>query len=348
MALDSEEQSEYEELTLQTALETTLKNNLEIRNAEREINQFLKMRERASDRINMLPPGTPATTYNKNQQVLNLVQRDLAWQQKRKELEMKKDQIMYRAIEEYYQLIKEQLNESLMKDKLDLHEKLNYIQSVQYGQGVTSRIDKNVNDRELLDSEKETALASESLQGKNQELNELMRVSRNNRYVATDMPEYEPLGRFNLTGHISNVKNSSVAIWLANSQVDLVRLELSIYNIDNEFNPVPYDAAKIDEAKAQTNVTSAAEQLESTVRSAYRAITELEEQMERLEIQREIIEEKISRVSAKYSVGMATSFELEQIQFSLKEIDVQQSELIMQHELLKDLLRTPWAMGGIM
>lgn len=345
-AAETIEVVERNTLTLDEVLETTLKNNLDYRNARTEVEQFFLMRRRAADRIDMVPPPLPNTPANLAQQHLNLVQRDLAWQQKRKELDLMRDQILYRATEKYYELAKEQMNVAFMKEKVALHEWQHQIETIQFKLGVISRSDQLVNRKKLEDSKLALERATSDLHGTRQVLNELMRINRDTDYKVVDYLSLQPLENFNLQRHISNLKTNSVFIWLANSMVDFRQLELNLYNFDNEFNPLPYPAARLNRTMAETNVIKSEEQMDNNARAAHRGLVALEDALQRQEVQKEIVEQELLKINAQVEAGVATAFQKALVEMNLRELELRRGEMIIQHSLLREVLSRPWVLGG--
>lgn len=344
----TEETTEVPELTLKEAIEATLKNSLELKNLQREVDQSFRLREGAASRVDAVPVGGPGGSPNEvaNQQFLGLVQSDLQWQQKRKELDLKKDQIEYQVKEQYYELIKAQLEEAyhLQKDELDQWQQR--LKEVQFEQGITSRSEMLLATRQQEENKRRIELLKEARSNRNQVLNETMRVNPNREYVAVDLPEYEPLRLFNLTSHINSLKAGSVYIWLANSQVDMAQLQLNLFNFNDTFNPYAYEAQKINRNIAETSRLSTEEQLENNVRAIHRTIVELEEQIDLMNLQLEMIEEQLRVAAVQYETGVITGFQMEQTALAAEQVLLQQQQMILQHDLLKDALKKPWAMGG--
>ncbi|SMP56631.1 TolC family protein [Anoxynatronum buryatiense] len=344
----AEEPVEIPVLTLEEAIETALKNNLDLKNAQRQVDQSFKQRQNAVGMVNVVPIGGPGGSSDElaNQTTINLVQSDLQWQQKRKELDLKKDQIEYQVKEQYYELIKAQLEEAHHLQKDELNQWQHRLKEVQFEQGITSRSEILLATQQQEDNERRIELLKEARSNRNQVLNETMRINTNREYVAVDFPEYEPLKLFNLTSHINSLKAGSIYTWLANSQVDMAQLQLNLFNFNEAFSRYSYDAQKINKSIAETNQLSTEEQMENNARASYRAIVALEEQIDLLNLQLEMIEEQVRVASVQYEAGVITDFQLKQTALAAEEIIWQQQQMILQHDLLKDVLKKPWAMGG--
>ena len=94
--------------------------------------------------------------------------------------------------------------------------------------------------------------------------------------------------------------------------------------------------------KEKINLSSMKEDLETSVRSLYNQMQQLQEQYVLLEVNSAKAEKALQAVKLRLNLGMATPLELQQAELAAAQIEQQMQNILIAYGQLKILLEKPW------
>lgn len=334
-------------LTVEESVALAVKNNYRIRNAEAEIERNRLIRQRTSNNLDFVPIGNTTENYRAT---LGMIQTELQWRMSQKEVDLLKDQIAYEVKRNYNEILQSEENLELAGLVVEQAQMQNRIQQTQLVHGVVSAHQKQQAENNYKEAQERYNLAQQTLEHTYEKFNDLLGISREEKRELVDVPAWEPLKNFNLTRHIATVKENSTTVWLTQQQVDIAKLDLSMYVFNDPYtyipNPIPYDAKKIEVQKAENTVIDTQQQLESIVRSTYNNLQQLEQQYAAQEIGLDKAKQEYELIKIKYDAGMAIPLELVSAELAVTQIEGQMKDTVIQYDNLRVALEKPWLLGG--
>ena len=340
-------ESDIKTLTLEASVDLAINNNYRIRNAEAEIQKNKLIRQRTSDNLDFVDIGNPIDDYRST---MGLSQIDLRWRMSQKELELLKDHIAFEVKSTYNEVLQAKANLEFLSMVVEQAKMQNMVQQTQLGYGTISNYQNQQSKNSYKEAQERYNLAQKALEHAYEKLNDLLGISKDDRRELVDAPTWEPIEDQNIERLVTAVKENSTSVWLAQQQVNIAKMDLSMYiHYDlytNIPNSTPYDAKKIEVQQAENNVADTQKQLETIIRSTYNKLQQLEQQYLTLAISLDKTLQDYELIKIKCDVGMAIPLELVSAKLAVEQIKTQMNDIIIQHDNLKIGLEKPWLLGG--
>lgn len=327
------------ELTLEQAVERAKANSLTLKSMKYEIDRSFAVRQYVGDKLEFIPleaSGSAADTMFKD-----LMSADLNWRMAKRSYEAQADTVVMQVYKTYFGLLQAIEGVKVAENQLKSASLQHRVAAAQYRAGMLSKTGMLQADASLAVAKANLEAANKALEDSYQKFNQLIGLWPEDRPVLVDEPSFNAVEIYNLEFEVAKARAASPSVWLAQQRIDLARINLDLYNFNNE--PEPYVAKEIDVTKSEIAVQDAFEQMDKLVRTLYYTIKQLEEQYTSAQESVKNAEESLRVVKVKYDVGMATLAEVYAAEAALAQAKKLLFDLTCQHEILALAFQKPWA-----
>lgn len=332
-------------LTYQQAVESALSKSYKVKNALEDIDRSREVLDKAADSV-WYVSGAPGGDPYVNKAYLGYESASVAYQVSKKIYELTKDTVAYAVKQAYNGVLQAEEKKRLAEATLQNADIQRRIAQVRYEYGLISRFDRDQAEKAYQTAQANLAAAEQALADAYQRLNQLVGLPPEARYVLVDRPEVKDLGEVDLRGKVAQVQAESPAIWQAEQQVNLAKLQLDLYTFNDPTNPDPYQAKEIDVRKASNTLLDLKDQLEATVRSLYATLEQLRSQYDALQSQLAAAEDSLKLVQVQYANGMAIWADVVAAQTKVQQLRQQLADVAAQYDNLLMAFDKPWVYGG--
>lgn len=339
----SKEKADSQSLTYQRAVEMAFAASDKLKNADADIQRTREVLDEISDEIDYIPAagGNEAAT----KMFAGWSKAQIGYFMAKKQYEVGKETLEYSVKKAYNDVLQKQQARRLSDLKLENAAWQRRIVNAKVQNGLASEFEQKKVQQDYEEAVANRQAAVKALEDAYQKLNHLVGLPAEARYTLVDQPVFEKMEDVNLETHVSQVTSSSAAVWMAEQNVKLAKLDLDLYTFNIPGNE-PYAAKEIDVDKAQNSAADVKKQLETTTRSLYYNIRQLEDQYGVLEANLAKAEEALKVVQAKFDVGMATADEVFQAKLAVEEIRKQMFDVTVNLDNYKIAFKKPWVLAG--
>jgi len=351
LAVNENDENEYIALTLEESIERAIRNSFQIRRAVTGSERAYIVRERAREDWDDMDPIIPTLEYLMS---LNVIQKDLQWRMSQREIDLLKDRLGYDTTRLYLDISRETAAVEYARQELERAEKNADRASVLYRLGAASRLDYLRARSALESAAAELKSREQDLQGAYERLNRLIGLSMQERPVLVDAPEWEPLRDLGVNLYVARATENNIALWLAEQQIELARYDVRIHqqldlegeDTDPLRGPEPLEAKEKSISMAEDDYRDNRRQLEQNVRDIYRSIRSMEQEKEKLMSRLEELERELQAQQARFAAGLVTAYDFFELEAAREQFTIQETNLLIEHELLKQVIQKPWVLGG--
>lgn len=338
---DSSAAGKQSGLTIEDAVEKAIIHSRSIKQAKLDIDRSEEVRKSLSEKVNFIPLET--TSAIADQAYTTLVASDIALGMAKKAKTLEEDKVVYSVLQEYTNVLKaiDNLNYAL-KNLSDAQWQWN-IGRLSYTQGVIASMDKDGVEGQHNIAISSKQLAEIELNKAYTALNKLLGFAPEERPLLIEQPGYSILEAEDAEAEAYRIISANPAVWLADQQINLAEVELSLYQW-NTAAIDPYKAKAIDVEKSTIAAGDIREQIKLQVMLLYDSIKQLERNYCNQQEMIKIAEEGLRVTRLKQEIGMATKSDVQQAELHLAKLEKELNELVYQHEVLKYGLQKPWAM----
>lgn len=332
-------------LTLEMAIDMALKNSVNLKLADYDVDRSNEVKEKAEQQANITVPPGPITVGVWTV-VTNAHLQDLSWRMAQKTRDITWDTVVMSAFQGYIDVLKAQqelANAEKTFEKAALNQKL---EEVRHRVGVSSSFTLSQVQAQYAAAKAALEAATKGLDTAYQNLNYLLGLQADKRLPLVDKPQYTPLIVTDLYSTIERTIADSPATWLKDSSVDMNKMIESIYDWSTATEP--YAVKQIDVDKAELSATDARAQTRLLLQSLYAAIMNLEVNYVAADLGLKTAQEGLRIQQLMFVTGLGTKAEVlaaeEQVAKAQKALD----DLVYQHEILKLTFEKPWTYAAAM
>lgn len=330
-------------LTKEHAIELAVKESNRLKTAQADIERADEGLKEASDNVEFLPGsgGNEAasqlfTGWNRAQ---------TSYFMSKKQYEMAEEAIEYSVKVSYNDILQKQKAKEVADLALENQELKKRVVQAKAETGMASAYELTQAQNTLNELKAKQQAAEKALEDAYVTLNQMTGMKPGDRYSLVELPTYEPMEKVDLEMHVSQVTSSSSAIWLAEQQVKLAKLNVKYYTFNSPTAIDTYRQKEIDLDKAQYSAADTKKQLETSIRSMYYNIKQMEDQYKVLQANLTKAEDALGVLQTKFDLGMATSAELFEAKVGVEQIKEQIFGITAQLDTLKIAFEKPWVLG---
>ncbi len=336
-------------LTYKEALDSALNRNSQVGSAEAKVDRSWEVFDKSMDNIDYIPSGTAsgsAAAIARNA-FAGYQSASIGYQMSQKQLDIAKESVTYAVKKAYNDILRAQEQKDIATAALEYAENEKKVAYLKETQGLVSSYDFNTIENKVKESKNNLKAAEEALNNAYEKLNLLTGFQNNKRYHLTDIPSIENFEYEDVETQVARVLKDSSAVWLADQQINLAKLNVDLYTFNDPTNPDSYEAKQIDVKIKDYEKANTKQQLEQTTRSLFNNITQLEVNYEKLTTQLSHAEETLKLAKTKYDTGMGVAIDLKGAQLQVDQIKQQMFDIVAQLDYLKMAYEKPWVAGGM-
>jgi len=327
-------------LTYQKALEMALSNSNTYRNTNLDVDRSYEVRKNASDKVKYAPLDSSSIPASKA--ITGLVSADINWQMSQKTNDVTKDAIALSVRTSYNAVLQAAQKKKLADLSLQDASAQASLSQLKFQNGMASSIERDQYKGSLTASKESREAASKVLDDAYDAFNILVGLPSGARPQLTDLPELKNMEEVDLETKVSQVKDMSPSIWLADQKVSLSKLTLDLFNPNDTSGSDNYEAKKIDLNKATNTASDEKNKLEKSVRAIYYKIRQLEQQNAGLQANLALAEQGLKITRVKYEIGMAVKADLITSELAAEKLKQQMFDIAAQHQNLVMAFEKPW------
>jgi hypothetical protein len=310
---------------------------LKIDNAN--IDQSRDALKAASDNVDYIPSNGGSKTAS--DAFTTWTQQQTKYQMSQKQIDMDKDKLAYKVKKAYNTALSlENAKQIADLNEQDQEWQLKII-NVKKQNGLASDYDVNTANNTLVELKEKQDAAQKSLDDAYRSLNVLLGYNADQKYTLTDKPTFSEL-KDDVDTKVNQVVSSSTAVWLAEQNVNLAKLDLDLYTFNVKGSP-SYDSVGLNVDKAKFSEEDTKTQLESTVRGTYTSIKTLETNYHQLQATLAKAQDSLKVTQTKYDIGMATDLDLFEAKLAVEKLNQQIFDIVVNLDSLKMGYDKPWA-----
>lgn len=336
-----EDKLEDVELTLDQAIEMALKHSNEMKQIEYDIERGEEVRESAADKVKFIPSGAGSDSQAASA-FTALVATDLGLQMTKKGKSLEEDKIVLNVFNKYTEVLNTTETLELAKLQQDKAKQDWQVTLLSHDVGVISWSQLKLAESGHKSANISYELAQKDVDKAYLEFNTLIGLKPQDRSLLTDEIEFVPIEVEDLDHAIVRIMDGNPAIWLAEQQVDLKNIELSLYNWGDPVRE-PYGAKIIDVEKAELSAIDVKREMRSGLRNIYQEILQLEDNYRLAEQGLKVAEEDYKIKKIQYDVGVISKQDYLNSEMALAEAENDFNKLVYLHESLKQTFYKPWA-----
>ncbi len=328
-------------MSLQEAVNLALKHSNKVKQIDFDIERSEEVRKQAADRVNFIPVGAghdPQAVAA----FTGLVAVDMGLQMTKKSKELEKDKVTLNVFNKYTNALAANKKYELAKLELDKAKRDWQVALLSLDAGIISKSQIKLAEAGNKSAQLNYALAAKEVEKAYQDLNAIIGRRAQDRPLLIDEVEYVPLEVENIDFTVVRIMDGNPAIWLAEEQVQLAKIQLDLYSW-NDPTREPYNAKKIDIEKAELSAVDAKKQMRDGLYSLYQGILQLEDNYKLAEQGLKVSIEDYNIKKLQYDVGMLSKQDYLAAELALSKAENNFNQIIYQHEALKQTFYKPWA-----
>lgn len=327
-------------LTYQGALEMALTKSNTYKNARLDIDRAYEVRQNASDKVKYIP-WDPANA-GASAAITGLTQADLGWQMSKKTYDVIRDTLGLSVKQSYNAVLQAQQKKKLADLSLADSTTQKYLVDLKYQNGMSSMIERDQHRGSLTAARGSQEAAAKALDDAYEAFNALAGLPAGSRPVLTDLPKMVSIEDVDLDAKAAQARDVSPSVWLAQQNINVAKLTLSLFNPNSTSGSDNYEAKKIDVNKQENKAADEKTKLDKNVRALYYKIKQLEEQYAGLQANLEVAEKSLKINQVKFDIGMIIKADLIASQLAAEKIRQQMFDIAAQHENLVLAFEKPW------
>ncbi|MCL6576975.1 TolC family protein [Kyrpidia sp.] len=331
-------------LTYEKALELAYANSYKVKNALEDITRTSKVLDKVSDNVEFVPARGGDTTTT--QIYAGYTQASIAHQMSFRAYTMAQDVVTYAVKQAYNGILQAEAQQQAAEAALKNAQVQANIATVGHQYGTVSDIQWQQAMQGLQAAKAGLEAANKAVTDAYQRLNSLTGLPTDAKYQVVDQPQVDDLKNVDPEAQVARVTSDSPAIWQAEQQVNLAKLQLDLYTFNDKMNPDPYEAKQIDVQKAANTVQDLQDQLSRAVRSAYNGLLELRDQYQSLQSQLAAAEQSLKLAQIQYQYGAGIQADVVAAQAKVDQLKQQLANTAAQFDNLKMVFEKPWVAGG--
>lgn len=328
-------------LTIEQAIDKAITYSKTLQQHDLDIEKAEAQRESLVDAVKFIPLGASGST-KADQAYIALVGADISWAMAKKAKNIDEDKIALATFKAYIGVLEAQENLLHCKNALEKAQVERGLASLKHQQGMINALENNVSDTQYSTAQKGYHLAEIQLTTAYQALNKLIGNRVEEQPVLGEKPAYNQMIIDEIEAAVNRTVQGSPSLWLAGQNVDLAKLELSLFDWTKGNNNT-YRVAEISKEKAEMGTVEARSELRQAIRDIYHNILALEDAYS---MQREAVKLAEDNLGVKIlmnSVGLGTGLEVKTAELDLQKARNELDSIIYQHEYLKLVFEKPWA-----
>ncbi len=327
-------------LTMDQAVDLSIKNSKTIRQAEYNVERSEEVRKSLAEKVTFIP--LEASSPEADQLFTSLVAADIGMQMAKKNKNMEEDKLIATVKKDYMALLEALSSKEYAEKSLKNAQLTAKISRVSYEYGLVSKSQLRMSDSAYKVAEGTLKTADVKLEKAYITFNQTTGLGANQRPILIDQPEYLPLDVDDIEFAIVRILDGSPAIWLAEQNAQLADVKLMLYNWSDPTRE-PYKAKEIDVEKAELSAVEVKEQLRGSLRGMYYTLRQLEEGYTLAEERLSISQEDFRVKELMYELGLVSKADYLKAELELAKAENELKNLIYQHETLKLYFEKPWA-----
>lgn len=331
-------------LTLDKAVKMALKKSNKLKEIDYDIERAEEVRKSIASSVSFVPAG-PDPDPTASAAFTSLVAADMGLLMTKKSKDLEIDKITLNVFKQYTGVITANYDFELAELQQDKAKRDWQVALLSYDTGLISWSQLKLAEAANKTADTSYELAKKEVDKAYQELNNLIGLKPEDRPILAESIEFAPLEVDDLESTITRIMEGNPAIWLAEQQADLARLELDLYSWANP-NREPYSAKKIDVDKAELSAVDAKKQMRESLNTLYLQIMQLEDSYKMAEEGLRIAETDFQVKKLQYEVGMLSKKDYLDAELNLATARNELGKIVYQHELLKQTFFKPWALSS--
>lgn len=351
LAANENEENEQITLTLEEAAEKAIGNSFQIRRAVTGSEKAYIVRQKAVEDRDDQSPIVPTLDYLL---ALNVAQKNIQWMMSLREIDLLRDRVAYDTTRLYYDIFREKAAQEFAAQELSRAEKNADKALVLYRLGPASRLDYQRAQSAMENAAADLRSREQDLQGAYERLNRLIGLPLQERPNLLDVPQWEPLRDLDVNVYVARANENNTALWLAEQQIEIARYDIKMhrhFNLGGEpadplTGPEPLEAKEKNILMTEDDFRDTRRQIEQNVRDIYRSIRIMEQEKEKLLNRIEELERELQAQQARFAAGLVTAYDFFELETAREQLNNQETNLLLEHELLKLVIRKPWILSG--
>ncbi|OPX92640.1 MAG: Outer membrane efflux protein [Pelotomaculum sp. PtaB.Bin104] len=337
------QESASPELTFQQAVDMAKASSKTLKNANYDIDQSKKVRDKVADNVTFTPAGGDENK-TANDRFYSLVQADLNLAINKRTLSQQEDTVIMQVYQLYDGVLQAQEKVGLAELQLKNAERQRAVTEANVRVGILSKsaliqADAAVEAAKSGSSGLETL--KKSLDDAYQKFNQLVGLNQNDRPVLNYSPSFNEFKVDDLDTAVNRAIDASPSVWTAEQQIELAKLSLEQYNFNSESST--YDAQAINVSKAEVAADTVRNNLDKTLRTLYYSIKQLEVQYASAQESEKSAEETLRVTKVKFDAGMAIEPDVIAAEVALAQAKQSLKDIAYQHEIKVYAFNKPWA-----
>ncbi|HHY66598.1 MAG TPA: TolC family protein [Alicyclobacillus sp.] len=331
-------------LTYDKALEMALATSHKVQNALEDVSRSKEVLDKAAQHVRYIPAQGGDVIGTKK--FVGYTQAAIAYGISQKAYGMAQDVITYAVKQAYNGILQAQAQQQAAEAALKNAQVQANIATVGHQYGTVSDIQWQQAMQGLQAAKAGLEAANKAVTDAYQRLNSLTGLPTDAKYQVVDQPQVDDLKNVDPEAQVARVTSDSPAIWQAEQQVNLAKLQLDLYTFNDPTNPDPYEAKQIDVQKAYNSEADLKDQLSRAVRSAYNGLLELRDQYQSLQSQLAAAEQSLKLAQIQYQYGTGIQADVVAAQAKVDQLKQQLANTAAQFDNLKMVFEKPWVAGG--
>ncbi|CEP68465.1 Outer membrane efflux protein [Moorella glycerini] len=301
-----------EPLTVEEAIDTALKNSNDLKSIQEQVERLWEQRKDVADDVDYVPaPGVGAGTAEAQSMWTSLLNVDINWRIKKRELEEARRKLALDIISKYMDVVTAQ--ENLKRAEIIASRDTVSLKNMQAMVAVGMATQANLSgiEAQAENAQKSLEVARHNLEKAYEALNRLMGVELSKRYEVI-VPDYRKLAIQDVEVEAERAVDTNYDVWLLRRKTDIEN-----WDLDYPFTYGPngtavkdYDVEEHDVYSVNFARLSAEDAVREQVRKAYRDILNLEEQIVAAQKGVAAAEENARTGKVQYEVGVITREQL--------------------------------------
>jgi hypothetical protein len=329
-------------LSYEEAVELALKNSYELKNARQDLVRAEEIRNRLAETRGGYTPVGPGYSYEDaydRELLLSFVQADIAWQMARKQVGILEDAIAFQVKSAYDEVLKK--TDEIRVSDLALEDAAEKVRraEIKVKYGMESLFNLQMAREDYNEEKRKRDVLEKQLEKAYLELNGLLGLGQEERPNLKGELSPDWLEDVNLERHLSLLFQESPSLWLQEQQIKMAEygLELYTYNV----GAPPYKVKEIDVLKEKNKLAALKESMETTTRSLYNQLQQLQSQYALLEVNLAKAQKALEIVTVRHELGMAVAADLRQAELAVAQLEHQMRNILISYDQLKILFEKP-------
>ncbi|OIQ09998.1 outer membrane efflux protein [Moorella thermoacetica] len=331
-------------LTLQQAVNLALMNDNEVKKAEAEVDSTEAIRDKLEDVVKFTPLMGPIYDLDTDVNWAKFLQADIAYKVSQKNLESKRDSIVLKVCQLYWNVLSKQ-EQLAIKQKLEQLALINLENArASISAGTLAPAMLTIYEGQWKQAQKDTIVAMKSLDEAFNDFNQTIGLDVNERPILIENPQYKPLEIDNLEYEIERVKEESPLVLEAKDQLQIQKWLINMPYATGQYTPSTAREKALE--KAEYDVANVKKAMEQATRNIYYNIKSIEQNYEAAQEALKMAQEKLKIEKSKYNSGMGIKADVVTAEINVAQAQQTINDIVRTHAYLKLAFEKPWAASG--